>query len=155
MTAWFDPDRAGAVAVQLPLPLPEPRQAGMPVPEGRRHRGRCAYLAGLAAESAVERAYAARGLRVAARRWRGTRAEIDLILTDGSGLVFVEVKKSRSFARAAQALGAAQRRRIAQAASEYLACMPMGLLTEARFDLAMVDGIGAVEVIENAFGEDG
>jgi len=159
MTAWFDP-RAGvvtAVQLDLPLPMPAPRSAVDPVPDLRnlRHlRGKTAYLSGLAAEESVLRLYRASGMEVLETRWRGSRAEIDLILKDGDVVVFVEVKKSRSFDVALLSLGPAQRRRIAQAATEYLGHAGLGQLTDIRFDLAMVNGIGAVDILENAFGED-
>ena len=159
MTAWFDP-RAGvvtAVQLDLPLPMPAPRSAVDPVPDLRnlRHlRGKTAYLSGLAAEESVLRLYRASGMEVLERRWRGSRAEIDLILKDGDVVVFVEVKKSRSFDAALLSLGPAQRRRITQAATEYLGHAGLGQLTDIRFDLAMVNGIGAVDILENAFGED-
>ena len=59
--------------------------------------GALAYQAGLSAEAQVAADYAARGYRPLATRWRGRCGEIDLVLADGAGLVFVEVKKSRSF----------------------------------------------------------
>ncbi|MFN3661234.1 YraN family protein [Yoonia sp.] len=111
------------------------------------------YHAGLAAEDIVARDYAARAHQVAARRWRGKSGEIDLIMRDGDTLVFVEVKKSASFAQAAFRLGRRQMDRLCASASEYLAGEPRGQLTDMRFDLALVDGRGAVSVIENAFME--
>ena len=159
MTAWFDPHRAVATPVQLDLPLPPPaaRPVMAPAPQvrhARQIRGRTAYLSGLAAEDAVSRHYTRLGMSVLARRWRGSCAEIDLILRDGDAVVFVEVKKSRSFDTALLSLGPAQRRRIAQAAAEFLGQMAAGQLTEARVDLAMVNEIGAVRILENAFGEE-
>ena len=159
MTAWFDPRAGVATAVQLnlPLPMPAPRSALDPVQEVRnlRHlRGKTAYLSGLAAEESVLRLYCASGMEVLERRWRGSRAEIDLILKDGDMVVFVEVKKSRSFDAALLSFGPAQRHRITQAAAEYLGRAGLGQLTDIRFDLAMVNGIGAVDILENAFGED-
>lgn len=41
--------------------------------------------------------------------------------------------------------------RIWNAAAEFLEGEPMGQLTAARFDVALVDGQGRVEIIENAF----
>lgn len=66
--------------------------------------------------------------------------EIDLILRDGAALIFVEVKQSRSFARAAESLSARQMQRIYRSAEEFLAGEPAGSLTEVRFDVALVDG---------------
>ncbi len=163
MTAWFDPHtvRAGAVQLTLPLTIPvaEKPVAARPVVDPavcniRQIRGRNAYLSGLAAEDAVVRIYAERGLDLLTRRWRGSRAEIDLILCDSGTFVFVEVKKSRSFDAALLSLGRAQRLRITQAASEYLGKCNLDQMTTMRFDLAMMNDAGAVEIVENAFAED-
>lgn len=115
--------------------------------------GTVGYHAGLAAEQIVARDYMRRSHQVAAQRWRGAAGEIDLILRDGDTVIFVEVKKSRSFARAATRLDRRQMDRICGSAAEFLAGEPRGQLTDVRFDLAMVDGTGAVRVIENAFME--
>lgn len=113
--------------------------------------GKVSYLAGLAAEAAVARHYADRGRCITARRWRGHAGEIDLIARDGAEVIFIEVKKSRTFARAAERLGRRQMERIYASASEFLAGEPAGQLTDVRFDVALVDGQGRIEIIENAF----
>ena len=118
----------------------------------RHHRGTAAYHAGLAAENGIAQDYERRGFAVARRRWRGKGGEIDLILRDGTGLIFVEVKKSRDFARAAESLSARQMQRIYASAEEYLGQEPEGSLTAVRFDVALVDGTGDMRIIENAFG---
>ena len=92
------------------------------------------------------------GHRIADRRWRGHGAEIDLIAEDGDGFIFVEVKKSVSFARAAERLTRAQMERIYRAASSYILRSPLGQLANVRFDVALVDGSGQIEIVENAFG---
>ncbi|MFV2035153.1 MAG: YraN family protein [Halocynthiibacter sp.] len=114
--------------------------------------GATSYHAGLAAEAIVLRHYQALGGHLRARRWRARHAEIDLIVKLGPTLVFVEVKKSRNFESAAMALGNAQMRRIHAAAAEFLAGEPAGQDSEARFDVALVNGQGALRIIENAFG---
>ncbi|WP_322865189.1 YraN family protein [Aquicoccus sp. G2-2] len=124
-----------------------------PVSPRRRRRGKKAYHSGLAAEEQIARDYERRGFTVERRRWRGQRGEIDLVIRDGAALVFVEVKASSDFARAAESLGAAQMQRICGAAEEYLAGEPQELLTETRFDVALVNGVGAVAILENAFGQ--
>lgn len=116
--------------------------------------GQVGYYAGLAAEDIVAQDYERRGRFVAGRRWRGCQGEIDLIVREGARVVFVEVKKSSSFARAATRLSRRQMDRLCSAASEFVANEPAGQMTEMRFDLAMVDGHGAVQIIENAFMED-
>lgn len=111
--------------------------------------GKTSYLAGLSAENAVEARYVRHGHAVAARRWRGTRGELDLVLRDGDGLIVVEVKKARDFARAAARITRRQLDRIYGAASEFVAGEPRGSLTNVRFDVALVDGAGRLEIMEN------
>ena len=115
--------------------------------------GTVGYHAGLAAEDIVAQDYTRREHDIAARRWRGQSGEIDLITREGDTVVFVEVKKSRSFATAAARLGRRQMDRIVGSASEFLAGEPRGQLTDVRFDLAVVNGLGGLKVIENAFME--
>ena len=119
---------------------------------GRHHRGRTAYHAGIAAEMRIAQDYERRGYSVLRRRWRGTSGEIDLIMRNGDLLVFVEVKKSRSLENAAQSLSSRQMQRIYASAEEFIGTQPMGSLTEGRFDVALVDGVGYQRIIENAFG---
>jgi putative endonuclease len=114
--------------------------------------GARSYHAGLAAESTVERHYGRSGLAVAARRWRGLGGEIDLVLRDGAALVFVEVKQAASHATAAWRVTERQMARVLAAAAEYLAGEPQEMDTELRFDVALVDGQGRVDIIENAYG---
>lgn len=118
----------------------------------RHHRGRMAYEAGQSAEYRIAQDYERRGFAVAQRRWRGRGGEIDLIVRDGNALIFVEVKKARCLARAAESLSAHQMQRIAHAAEEFLGGEPNGSLTDVRFDVALVDGQGQTQIIENAFG---
>ena len=115
--------------------------------------GSVGYHAGLAAEDIVAKDYSDRDHTIAARRWRGKAGEIDLIAREGDTVVFIEVKKSHSFATAAARLGRRQMERIVASAGEFLAGEPRGQLTDVRFDLAMVNGLGAVKVTENAFME--
>ncbi len=113
--------------------------------------GAVAYHAGFVAEQAVAEHYERRGRVIAARRWRGSGGEIDLVARDGQGLIFIEVKKSDSFARAADRVTRRQMDRICASASEFLSGEPRGLDTDVRFDVALVDGIGRIEIVENAF----
>ncbi len=114
--------------------------------------GLVGYHAGRVAEDIAARDYIARDHLLAAKRWRGLGGEIDLIMRDGAQVVFVEVKRSASFAKAATRLGRRQMDRLVAAGSEFLAGEPKGQLTDVRFDLALVNGQGDVRVIENAFG---
>ena len=114
--------------------------------------GALSHHSGLAAEARVAEHYRRRGHEQLRRRWRGRAGEIDLIARDGEGVIFVEVKRARSLARAAERVTRRQLARIGAAAAEFLAAMPAGQLTPARIDVALVDGRGGVEIIENAYG---
>lgn len=116
----------------------------------RRRRGQLAYLSGHAAEKAVATLYAAKGGVIAARNWRGKGGEIDIIAREGDCVVFIEVKKAASHALAAERLRQSQIGRLYIAAAEFLSGEPSGELTEARFDVALVDAMGRVEILENA-----
>ena len=116
-------------------------------------RGARNHVAGRMAEDNVAAHYARLGGRVLAQRWRCDWGEIDLIVAFGEEVVFVEVKSARTHEQAAWRLGRTQIQRICAAATAYCAHLEMGLLTPMRFDLALVDGVGRVSVMENAFGE--
>jgi putative endonuclease len=110
------------------------------------------YHAGLAAEQTVAALYEIGGYPIAARRWRGSAGEIDLVARDGSTIIFIEVKQAETFAWAAERLTERQMDRIYAAASEFIANEPGGQDTEVRFDVALVNGQGCVELVRNAIG---
>lgn len=113
------------------------------------HRGRCAHLAGVSAEDAVARAYLDRGYQLVRQRWRCDFGEIDLILRFGDSFVFVEVKKSHNFHHAALRITQRQQERIFASASQFVADLPRGQLTPMRFDAALVNRIGQIDIREN------
>lgn len=119
------------------------------VRQDRSLRGLTNYHDGLAAEDAVAAYYTAKGYQVIAHRWRGQAGEIDLICRGPDGFVFVEVKKSGNFDDAASHLTFDQLRRIALAGEEYIGTVADDPLTPMRLDLAMVDGVGRIETLEN------
>ena len=127
--------------------------APRPLSSGRRMRGRLAHLSGAMAEDSVARSLEGRGMTILARRWRGKSGEIDLICLDGPCLVFVEVKQSATHEEAAQRLGSAQQGRIMRAALEYCDKEGHAPLPELRFDAALVDRHGRIEILERAFEE--
>ena len=116
----------------------------------RRARGSMAFHTGFAAEECVARHYDRAGRPVLARRWRGQGGEIDVIVRDGAETVFVEVKAAATHALAARRIDPRQVRRLYDCAGEYMGTLPDGLNSAVRFDVALVDGTGRVEVIENA-----
>jgi putative endonuclease len=106
-------------------------------------------LAGLSAEEAVTLRYAASGATCRARRWRGGGGEIDLVMEANGQIIFVEVKQRASLEAAAAALRPAQQARLREAAAAYLVACPAGQETNCRFDAALVDRHGAIEIIEH------
>ncbi|MFZ1513584.1 MAG: YraN family protein [Tabrizicola sp.] len=122
-----------------------------PARQSRKARGLTNYLAGHAAEASVARHYEDRGIAICARNWRGISGEIDLIGRDGDVVVFIEVKQSKTHDLAASHVSQGQIGRIFATGDEFVAGEPKGLLTDVRIDLALVDGLGRIEVVENAF----
>lgn len=116
----------------------------------RKLRGQLAYTFGLSAEETVAREYDRRGHQLLERRWRGAGGEIDLIFQKDQEIVFVEVKASKTHARAGASLGARQIARLCASAEDYIGRLPKGLLTPMRIDVALVNGAGEVECLENA-----
>lgn len=114
-------------------------------------RGYINYHTGNCAEEIVEKEYGRLGYSRIARRFRNKAGEIDLVFERLGALVFVEVKKSKDFATAAARISERQISRIMRAAGGFLANMPSGMDTETRFDAALVDASGNVEIVENAF----
>ncbi|WP_170546333.1 YraN family protein [Ruegeria arenilitoris] len=119
----------------------------------RSVRSSVSYNAGQAAEQQVASEYERRGFSIAHHRWRGAGGEIDLIARNADGVVFVEVKKSTSLEAAAARISRRQMDRICASAAQFLETQPGGQLTNVRFDAALVDASGAVQIIENAFGQ--
>ncbi|OAN85080.1 hypothetical protein A8B78_05775 [Jannaschia sp. EhC01] len=113
-------------------------------------RGQVSYLKGKAAEEIAVRVYLDHGHRLVARRWRGPAGEIDLVMEKDGEVVFVEVKASRTHAKAAAALSQRQIGRLLRSAEHCLGSFPKGLATPMRFDVALIDGQGHFDVIVNA-----
>ena len=118
----------------------------------RQYAGCRAHHAGQSAEDQVARHYAARGHEVIARRWRAGRGEIDLVMNGPEGVIFVEVKQSRSFDAALARITPAKAQRLFSTAGLFLDTLPQGAMTESRFDVALVNGSGEIAVHENFFG---
>ena len=114
----------------------------------RQERGATSHRAGLAAEDIAARWYADRGAAVLARRWRCREGEIDLILRDGAEVVFAEVKH-RGNRTAEDPVTPTQWQRLENAANAYIIKAATGD-APVRFDLVIVDGVGAVTVTRNA-----
>lgn len=116
----------------------------------RQMRGRQNYLAGQSGEQSVLREYQDLGYRVVAQRWRGGGGELDFVFEGQEGLVFVEVKTARTHDLAAARVSQAQIYRIFKAATIFADHYAPETLIDMRFDVALVDSVGAVQILENA-----
>lgn len=105
-------------------------------------------------ERLAERFLTQRGLELRARNHRCRFGEIDLVMTDGDTLVFVEVRyrKSARFGSAAETVDARKRQRLVKAARHYLQRNPTML--PCRFDVVAIDGPDHINWIPHAFALD-
>ncbi|MCW0233950.1 MAG: YraN family protein [Ferrovibrio sp.] len=78
------------------------------------------------------------GYRILARNWRHPLGEIDILARRGRLVIAVEVKWRDSFAQAAEAVQAAQRHRIAQAAAVFLGQQADAATLSLRFDAMLL-----------------
>lgn len=92
-----------------------------------------------------------KGYRILARDYRTKVGEIDIVARRGATIAFVEVKARNSLRDAAEAIGARQKRRIARAASGFLAQSPIHADLIARFDVMLVAPWRWPRHIENAW----
>lgn len=90
-----------------------------------------------------------RGLVCVARNYRCRMGEIDLIMHDGTTLVFVEVRQRRSarFGGAATSITPAKQARLVRTAEHYLHTLPS--LPPCRFDAVLLDGQQPPEWLQN------
>ena len=110
-----------------------------------------AYQRGIDAEAAACRALEMDGWTVLARRLRTAAGEIDIVAATVEVLAIVEVKARPRLADAALALGARQQARLLAAAEIVVAEHPEWARPGMRFDLILVDGVGRVRRIADAF----
>lgn len=110
---------------------------------------------GKAAEDAALDCLLQHGLKLVERNFRCRQGELDLIMTEGDQLVFVEVRSRRSarYGSAAESVTAAKRQRLLTAAGLYLARHPRWRKASCRFDVFSFDG-GRSAWMRNAFGAD-
>lgn len=97
-----------------------------------------AFRVGLSAESRAAAYLVAKGYRIVARRFRSPVGEVDIVARRKGVLVFVEVKARNTLDGAAESLLPRQQRRIAAAASAWLAEHPDDVDSAIRFDAVLV-----------------
>ena len=82
------------------------------------------------------------GFKLLERNFRGkNRGEIDLIMTKGVVIVFVEVKYRRqgSFGYAAESISKAKKKKLYETAEEYLIKKGLGLNQKCSFGAVLID----------------
>ena len=99
-------------------------------------------LSGSAAETAAARFLAGHGLQPLDANVRYRDGEIDLVMRDGTVLVFVEVRyrASDGFGGAAASVTPAKQRRLIRAATRYLAAHRAYAQLPCRFDVVCATG---------------
>jgi len=107
---------------------------------------------GGAAEAAAAAFLAGEGLSLLQSNYRCRMGEIDLVLRQGSTIVFVEVRlrTNSSFGTAAESIGPRKRARLLATARHYLAGKPE---PPCRFDVIVLDRLDPprMEWIRDAF----
>ena len=97
-----------------------------------------AFKLGLSAENRAAALLLAKGFRIAARRWRSPAGEIDIVARRGNLLIFVEVKARARLDYAAYSVTERQQRRVAAAASAWLAAHPDDAMSDMRLAAILV-----------------
>jgi putative endonuclease len=110
-----------------------------------------AFKLGLSAESRAAALLLAKGFRIAARRWRCPAGEIDIVARRGKLLIFVEVKARARLDDAAYSVTERTQRRVAAAASAWLAANPDDAMSDMRFDAILVAPRSLPRHIQGAF----
>jgi putative endonuclease len=121
----------------------------------RSLRGRRAQAGGLDAEALACAALLRDGWTILARRVRTAAGEVDIVAERDGLIAFVEVKHRPTLADAAASLGPRQRARLLAAAEILLGEHPTWGRAGARFDVIVVDALGRVRRIADAFRHDG
>lgn len=109
---------------------------------------------GALAEEAAAEFLTGRGLTLLERNYRCRFGEIDLIMSDGRVLVFIEVRyrRNKSFGGAVASITASKREKLLLTARHYMSAKRE--IPACRFDAVLLNGdTGDLEWIENAFGE--
>ncbi len=94
-----------------------------------------------------------KGLALYQANYRCRHGEIDLIMRDGSTLVFIEVRyrSSNCFGSGAETVDRRKQKRIIAAAAHYLQMKPEQSRRPARFDVIFMQSAKNIHWIKDAF----
>ena len=130
------------------MPPRKTRSADKPPPAPERQ---VAFKLGLSAESRAAALLIAKGFRIVARPFRCPAGEIDIVARRGALLIFVEVKARARLDDAAWSVTERQKRRIASAATAWLAANPGDANCDMRFDAVLVAPRSLPQHLQGAF----
>jgi putative endonuclease len=108
------------------------------------------YERGLGAEIYAALYFFFKGYRILAWRYKTPVGEVDLIVSRGDWIVFVEVKQRQSLEEALFAVTPQMRRRIGAAARHFLAGQREKIPSSLRFDVIAVSGL-RIRHLDNAW----
>lgn len=112
-------------------------------------------MKGAVAEKYAEEFLQRQGMILLERNYRCRFGEIDLIMRDGTALVFIEVRMraSQIFGGAAASITFSKQKKLLRTARHYLASLKIE--PPCRFDAVLLSGANGQEIewIKNAFGE--
>lgn len=120
-----------------------------------RIRGGESRLKGLALEQQGARYLSAQGLRLLTTNYYCKAGEIDLVMREGSTLVFVEVRFRRSGLRGSpvETVTPAKQRRLVRCARHYLMSRQLHDTVPCRFDVLGIEPGNRVTWVRNAFSQ--
>lgn len=110
-----------------------------------------AFKRGVLAEKAAGVYLRVKGYKILATRYKIPVGEVDIIAKKGNTLVFVEVKARANIDDAAASITPRQQKRIAKAASSFLANHGEFEGLDCRFDAILISGLTKPTHIENAW----
>jgi putative endonuclease len=135
-----------------PLALQSLAGSALSLRQARRSRtGRKADERGRLAEEAAKKALERDGWCILASRLRTSAGEIDMVAEKAGLLAIIEVKARPRLADAAAALSVRQQARLVAATEIILMTHPQWGIEGVRFDLLLVDALGTVRRIADAF----
>jgi putative endonuclease len=120
-------------------------------------RGRAPRKLGDTWESRAAEYLRGQGIRILAQGYCCRLGELDIVGSDGTGLVVVEVRArgSRSLGTALESISSHKRRRIVRATRHFLMRRPEWASRPIRFDVVAFDGIDSatpeLNWVKNAF----
>lgn len=121
----------------------------------RQSRGYEAWRRGRFGETLCRWHLRLHGWRIVAAGWRCPAGEIDILARRGGVLAVIEVKARPDLATAIDAVRPRQRRRIARAASAFLATRPELAGLALRFDVMLVARLRPPRHLPDAWRSDG